>query len=267
MNGNNLKFLYYHEKHFDHDGCICGYDPEKKLYCIYAYDKNWIYQKFWTPRESFENGRKAQFKENKYGKLFGIKPTSDQIPFSSDLALGKIQAYLSSTLEKNPESGEGCVYGTAVLNYVVKYLDKLCDGSIPYEKMDRRIFRMIWEHKKALLECIRLIEDELSMDHTNSNSYIKIVEEANQCSWIDDNLNASTLFPEYDFWYARYYDHTPNNWGANDESDWAGTNRKFGMWQYTDKKHIAPITANTVDCDVAYKNYPLIIKSLHLNNF
>ena len=80
---------------------------------------------------------------------------------------------------------------------------------------------------------------------------------------IKNYLNSSTLFPEYDLWYARYYDNTPNDW----QSNWAGTGRKFGMWQYTDKKYIAPITANTVDRNVAYKNYPLIIKSLHLNNF
>ena len=36
---------WYHERHFNHDGCICGYDQDNKTYCIYAYDKNWIYQK------------------------------------------------------------------------------------------------------------------------------------------------------------------------------------------------------------------------------
>ena len=81
-------------------------------------------------------------------------------------------------------------------------------------------------------------------------------------NWIKDYLNSSTLFPEYDVWYARYYDNTPNDW----QSNWAGTGRKFGMWQYTESKKIAPISKN-VDCNVAYKNYPLIIKSLHLNNF
>ena len=81
-------------------------------------------------------------------------------------------------------------------------------------------------------------------------------------NWITNHLNSSTLFPEYDFWYARYYDNTPNDW----QSSWAGTGKKFGIWQYTDSKKIAPISGN-VDCNVAYKNYPLIIKSLHLTNF
>ena len=73
-------------------------------------------------------------------------------------------------------------------------------------------------------------------------------------SFIDDKLNSSALLPEYDFWYARYKPGvtTPNFWGEDGESDWAGTGRKFGMWQYTKSKNIAPITANTVDCNVAY---------------
>ena len=62
--------------------------------------------------------------------------------------------------------------------------------------------------------------------------------------------------------YARYYDNTPNDW----QSNWAGTGKKFGMWQYTESKNIAPISGN-IDCNVAYKNYPLIIKALRLNNF
>ena len=80
--------------------------------------------------------------------------------------------------------------------------------------------------------------------------------------WIKNKLDSSMLLPEYDVWYARWYDNTPNNW----QSSWAGTGRKFGMWQYTKENHIAPISGN-IDCDVAYKNYPLIIKALHLNNF
>ena len=39
-----------------------------------------------------------------------------------------------------------------------------------------------------------------------------------------------------------------------------------GAWQYTNEKHIPPIPGN-VDCNIAYKNDPLIIKSLHLNHF
>ena len=89
--------------------------------------------------------------------------------------------------------------------------------------------------------------------------------------WITDHLNSSTLFPKYDVWYARYREghSTPDFWRWNQETTpykWPEFGRKFGMWQYTKENHIAPISGN-IDCDVAYKNYPLIIKALHLNNF
>lgn len=172
---------WYHECHFNHDGCICGYDQENKTYCIYSYDQNWIYQKFWTSQKSFDEGRKAQFKKGQYGSICGIKPKKDQIAFSNETALKKIAEYLDSNMEKYPETAEGAVSGIVVHDYIAKYVGKLYDGSIPYEKMDRRVFRMIWEHKKVMLERIALIEDALSIDHAISESYRSVVREADNC--------------------------------------------------------------------------------------
>lgn len=172
---------WYHERHFSHDGCICGYDQENKTYCIYAYDKNWICHKFWTTQKSFEAGRKAQFKKEQYGNICGIKPKEDQIEFSYETALKKMAEYLDSNMEKYPEAAEGRVSGIVVHDYIAKYIEKLYDGSIMYEKMDRRIFRLIWEHKKAMLERISLIEDAISIDHSISEAYKSIVREADNC--------------------------------------------------------------------------------------
>ena len=172
---------WYHECHFNHDGCICGYDQENKTYCIYSYDQNWIYQKFWTSQKSFDAGRKAQFKKGQHGSICGIKPKKDQIAFSHETALKKIAEYLDSNMEKYPETAEGAVSGIVVHDYIAKYVGKLYDGCIPYEKMDRRVFRMIWEHKKVMLERIKLIEDALSLDHYLSDAYKSVVREADNC--------------------------------------------------------------------------------------
>ena len=172
---------WYHERHFGHDGCICGYDQENKTYCIYSYDQNWIYQKFWTPQKSFDAGRKAQFKKEQYGSICGIKPKGDQIVFSHETALKKIAEYLDSNIEKYPETAEGTVSGIIVHDYIAKYVGKLYDGSIPYKKMDRRVFRMIWEHKKVMLERIKLIEDALLLDNSLSDQYSSVVREADNC--------------------------------------------------------------------------------------
>lgn len=172
---------WYHERHFVHDGCICGYDQENKTYCIHAYDQNWIYRKFWTTQKSFDRGRVAVLKQGKYFCICGIKPKEDRIGFSSETALKKIAEYLDSSMEKYPETSEGTVSGIVVHDYIAKYVGKLYDGSIAYEKTDRRVFRMIWEQKKTMLQRIRLIESELSLDGTISDAYQAVVREADNC--------------------------------------------------------------------------------------
>lgn len=170
---------WYHERHFKHDGCICGYDNENRTYCIYAYDKNWIYQKFWTTQKSFENGRKAMFRQNTFGNICGIKDKGDTVSFNIEIALNKICEYLDSDIEKYPENSDEAVYGIVVHDYIAKYVGKLYDGSIPYEKMDHRVFRLIWEHKKVMLERIQCIENELSLNSDISKKYEAVVSEAN----------------------------------------------------------------------------------------
>ena len=81
-------------------------------------------------------------------------------------------------MEKYPETTPGVVSGIVVHEYLAKYLDMLYDGAIPYEKIDRRIFRLIWEHKKTMLESIRNIEKALSLDDSVSAEYEKIAKEA-----------------------------------------------------------------------------------------
>ena len=169
---------WYKERHFAHDGLICGYNQQDKTYCLYAYDSNWIYSKFWTPQKGFELGRRAMGKKGRYDTFCAIRPKMNIVEFSHETALKKIEEYLDSDFEKYPETDEGYVYGIVVHDYIVKYIDKLLDGSIPYEKMDRRIFRLIWEHKKVMLERIQRIENSLHMDESISKRYKKVVSDA-----------------------------------------------------------------------------------------
>ncbi|MBR6502634.1 MAG: hypothetical protein IKT42_04255 [Clostridia bacterium] len=171
---------WYEERHFSHDGTICGYNQEDKTFCIYAYDKDWVYRKFWVPQKSFDAGRKYAFEHGVNGSIWGMKPKGEKIEFSASKALILIKDYLDSNIKKYPEKGDGNVRGIVVHKYIVKYLDKLCDGSIPYEKMDWRVFRMIWEHKKVMLERIKCIENQLGMNSEISDEYKNIVDAANK---------------------------------------------------------------------------------------
>ena len=172
---------WYNERHFFHNGCICGYDRENKTYCIYAYDKNWVIQKFWMSQKCFEKGRKSAFKNEKYGNICAIKVNDEVITFSPHIALNKISEYLDSTIEKYPEDSEGMVRGIVVHDYIVKYIEMLYNGTYPYEKKDRRVFRLIWEQKKVLIQTIRLIESNLELDNSISKAYETVVREADTC--------------------------------------------------------------------------------------
>lgn len=169
---------WYKENHVNHDGAICGYNQEDKTYCLYSYDSNWIYRKFWTTQKSFDDGRKFMFRQGVYGSICGIKPKNDMVEFSAETACRKIAEYLDSSIEKYPEGGEGNVFGIVVHEYIAKYVGKLLDGSIPYERMDRRVFRLIWEHKKAMLERIECIEKALELKPDISEKYAPLVAEA-----------------------------------------------------------------------------------------
>ena len=169
---------WYKQRHFSHDGLICGYDQNDKTYCIYAYDSNWIYQKFWIPQKDFNAGRIAMRKKGVFTTICGLKAKDDIVEFFPKIALQKIKEYLYSDLEKYPFDGEGNIYGIVVHAYIAEYVAKIYTGDIPYERMDRRVFRMIWEHKKEMLERIENIEQKLCLDNEISKKYKHLVSDA-----------------------------------------------------------------------------------------
>lgn len=169
---------WYKQRHFSHDGLICGYDQNDKTYCIYAYDSNWIYQKFWIPQKDFNAGRIAMRKKGVFTTICGLKAKDDIVEFSPEITLQKIKEYLYSDLEKYPFDGEGNIYGIVVHAYIAEYVAKIYTGDIPYERMDRRVFRLIWEHKKAMLERIVNMEQCLHLTDEISKKYEQVVSEA-----------------------------------------------------------------------------------------
>ena len=86
--------------------------------------------------------------------------------------------YLDSNLEKYPLDSDGIVYGIVVHTYISEYIMKLFRGEISYRFADWRILRLIWEHKKVMLERIVVIEKKLDLDNTLSELYKAIVKEA-----------------------------------------------------------------------------------------
>ncbi len=168
----------YGVQHFDHDGLICGYDRKEKTYSVYAYDQSWVYRVFQTSWKSFEEARKSSFKRGFYGSLHGLKVKPDKAVLDPAHICGRLRDYLNSSLDKYPLYVNDTVFGIAVQDYIAMYLNKLADGSIPYERMDRRVMRVIWEHKKVMLERLRAVEDKLGLSHEISMRYEPLVRQA-----------------------------------------------------------------------------------------
>lgn len=169
---------WYRERHFSHDGLICGYNQQDKTFCMYAYDSNWIYRKFWVPQRAFNIGCAAMLSEGRPSSVTALKANVDVVEFSPKTACERIVEYLDSSFENYPIDGKGPVFGIVVHAYIAEYVTKLFDGSIPYDRMDRRVFRVIWEHKKAMLERMQAMEQMLNIDNTFSEKYKVVVSEA-----------------------------------------------------------------------------------------
>lgn len=170
---------WYKEKHIGHDGMICGYDQEAKTFSIHGYDSRWIYRVFKTPQKAFDDGRRSMYERGEFGTICGLKPTLEYVPLEPERICVNLREYLDSSFEKYPVVEDKDVFGIVVQDYIAMYVDKLFDGSIPYERMDRRLFRLIWEHKKAMLERLSKAEEALQLDPELSAAYAKLVPEAN----------------------------------------------------------------------------------------
>ena len=167
----------YKKRHLYHDGLICGYDKSSKTFCIYAHDSNWVYRKFWTPQICFTNGCKSSI--NKHPAYFyAIKVNTENVDFSFGKIYQNISEYLDSNIDKYPFESDGIVFGIVVHSYIFEYIMKLYRGEISYEFTDWRVLRLIWEHKKVMLERIVKAEQILGLDNILSERYKCVVKEA-----------------------------------------------------------------------------------------
>ena len=175
---------WYKEKHFPHDGLICGYDQEKKTYSIFAYDKNWVYRVFDIPQSSFIKGMRSGISMGLDTNIRGIKANRDIIELEPKTIYKNIKNYLDSNLENNPVGTDEKVKGSAVHDYLYMYLDMLSKGEIKTEYADRRILRFIWEHKKCMLDRIQAVENYYHTNHDLSERYRNVVSSADRARMI-----------------------------------------------------------------------------------
>ena len=171
---------WYREKHFGHDGVICGYDENDHTYTIGAYNSKWNYAIFKVPQKCFEQGMFSMLKKDMYGNITALKVNKDRAELDTELIKNSLKDYLKSDFETYPLIPEGVAFGSVVHDYIGIYLEHLYYGIIPYERKDKRIFRLIWDHKRLMLERIEAVEKKAGVKNDISSEYKNIVEESSR---------------------------------------------------------------------------------------
>lgn len=175
---------WYKEQHFNHDGLITGYDDENGTLSIAAYDQRWVFTVFETPQESFIEAMTFFCDKGVYGGLYAVKAKDEAQELDVQRIYKDLKTYLSSGIDEYVLDSPDAACGIVVYDYICMYLDKLTDGSIPYERSDRRVFRLIWEHKKCMLERIKAVEKQYGWDDSLSKKYEEVVNLSDKARFI-----------------------------------------------------------------------------------
>ena len=175
---------WYKEEHFNHDGLIVGYDDESGTLSIAAYDQRWIFTVFETPQECFVEAMTVLCDKGTYGGLHAVKAKNEPQEINIKNIYNELKKYLSSTINDYPLADPEAVWGIVVYDFLCMYLDKLADCSIPHERRDRRVFSLVWEHKKCMLGRIKAVEEFCGWDNELSSAYEEVVDLADKVRFI-----------------------------------------------------------------------------------
>lgn len=168
---------FFAQRHWVHDGMICGYDEALGSYYVMAYDTNWVCRTFQTPQRCLE--RAMQFPADVEGgsRLIAVKAKDIELPFRLTRVKDGLKEYLGGTLKQHAPDAEGMAFGVCVNWYVGIYLDLLRLGDIPYEKRDRRVFRLLWEYRRCMQRRLEKVDEIL---HTSfEKEYAPLEKESN----------------------------------------------------------------------------------------
>lgn len=171
---------WYGTRHMNHDGTVCGYNDTDGTYDVAAYDMNWNYRLMKIPQEAYSESFVHSLEQNFNPAVVAVKAKDDPIKLDVKDICRRLKQYLKSNFTIFPKEEDGRVTGIVVHDYLAMYFDKLLDNSIPYENIDWRPMRTVWEFRVCMLRRIQAIEKELKLDSTLSSQYEPILEETNR---------------------------------------------------------------------------------------
>ena len=171
---------WYGIRHMSHDGILCGYDDNDGTYSVAAYDSDWVFRLIRIPQDCFREGLESGISQGWNGNLFAYRMRNGEIQPDEKQMLRYLKAHVDSDMDHFPLTERGNVEGIAVQGFLALYIEKLMDGSIPSDKMDWRVLRPVWEHKKCMLDRLILLETLHGWEPEFSSRYRPLVDAANR---------------------------------------------------------------------------------------
>ena len=175
---------WYGRRHFSHDGLISGMNPQNGTLTLVAYDSSWVYRPFQTPLEGFLTGMRTICEQGDCGSLYAIRAfKNENVRLDPERVKAQLREYLTGAIVTR-DDGHEMIVGAAVYDYIGLYLDALRQNTIPYDRMDWRVFRMLWEHKVCMRDRIAAFEKYYGWDDGLSGAYQNVVQEADHMRFL-----------------------------------------------------------------------------------
>ena len=185
----------------------------------------------------------------------------------SDIAFAMIKAggsdsgfYTDSEFERNYQGAKNNGVSVGVYYFVgpgfVSEEDGIADANRFLNIIEGKTFEMpiaLDLESTSIDDKVGATEAAITFCETLENAGYYVVIYASDISGFKDRMILDKL-ESYDKWVARY----------GSEPQYV---KEYGMWQYSSTEHIDGITENSVDKNIAYKDYPSIIKKSGLNGF
>lgn len=171
----------YHIRHSEHDGMITGYDAEHERFSVAAYSLNNKFECFYTPANSISIGINSILDKGWNGTITAAKP----MPYIIELDIKRIKEQLIQYCDVSYKPKPFVSQGIAICECIVEYLNSC-------EYVDIRQFRMLWEHKKCMLDRIFAIENALKLTPDYSNKYKEVPDVSRRIMLLCEKYNMTS---------------------------------------------------------------------------
>ncbi len=248
-----------------------GYTVHDCINCDYSYNSNYVYSHsvFLGAYTDSESPLARGIDISNYNGYLNWRSIASQNIDFVILRAGSSVSGKDPSFDSNYASAKAAGLDVGVYYYVeatsvesiLEYIDDL-EAILEGKKFEYPVFLDIEKDSLGSLGKDLLTEMAIAfIEKLQSDGYFAGLYTNN--NWLVNNYHKETVTELFDIWYARYIpteELSLPTWNAEKY----GAN--MGIWQYTQEGTLDGITG-TFDLNLAYRNYPKIIKEYHYNGY